>query len=615
MAERRFTDPHEIETIPGTEGWQEMYPYYLLFNKEPPELAKWESSRFWFLDNIHCPRPMYPLDPSLACDMNYSGIGAIANRALMLPDFKSLYPRIVNGYNYVHSFEPETQEEVERRAKKFEPRISYIYENWNEFYTTCIREADRLIEEMKKLEFSELIEEEPESIMSHIITYYPVHNLYDEYLKLWSLMVQMSQQTKKILLPSYGADLVFVDSARRLFPGISDEVITQLVQGFESILFRGLDELQKLAQSAVDLGISEALLNSVNWDEASSTLQLEEAGRKWLEQFEAARDPWFEMSTGEGWQKYDVAWNDDLDYPFAKIKDYVESLKVGKRITRPKEEVLKRRDKITEEYRDLISNEDDRNAFERLLGLTRMVSAATEDHSVYQSSWFHNLYCRKLRRIGELLVHADILKDNEDVFLLNKSDLDSVVWELYTSWARGVPPVSKYYWPKKIERRREIIERFRDWIAPPALGLAPEAVTSANTIVNFGITTELVNSWLEAGAASEEEAKELKGFAVSVGVVVGTARVCRYVEDTADLKPGEIMVTPSTAPAWAPAFQIAGGCVTDMGGLFSHTAIVAREYGLPAVVGTGYATARIKTGDKIRLDGGEGIVTIVERAK
>ena len=74
------------------------------------------------------------------------------------------------------------------------------------------------------------------------------------------------------------------------------------------------------------------------------------------------------------------------------------------------------------------------------------------------------------------------------------------------------------------------------------------------------------------------------------------------------------MVTPSTAPAWAPAFQIAGGCVTDMGGLYSHTAIVAREYGLPAVVGTGYATARIKTGDKLRLDGGKGVVAILERA-
>lgn len=171
MAERRFTDPHELETVPGTEGWQKMYPYYLLFSKEPPELAEWESSRFWFLDNIHCPRPMYPFDASLACDMNYSGIGAVANRAFLLPDFKSLYPRIVNGYTYVHSVEPETGEEIERRAKKFEPRITYVYENWNEFYRTCIEEADRLIEEMKKLEFAELIEEKPESVMSHITTY------------------------------------------------------------------------------------------------------------------------------------------------------------------------------------------------------------------------------------------------------------------------------------------------------------------------------------------------------------------------------------------------------------------------------------------------------------
>lgn len=611
---KRFMDPHEVPPVRGTEGWEEMYSYYLLFSKDDPKRAEYESSRFWFRDNVHLPDPMYPLDPNLACDMNFSGIAAIANRAFSLPNFKSYDPRIVNGYVYVNSVEPEDPEEMQKRAEIFEPRINYIFQNWDKYYAGWTQECDSLLEEMRQLEFAELIEVEPESIMPELYKYYPVHKLYSEYLKLWDIMVRMSQQTKKALLPSYGADLVFIENMRNLFPGISDTAITQIAQGFESKLFRAVEELQKLAQSAFNLGVSGAILESKKWEEASTKLQETDGGRKWLEDFEAGRYPWFEMSTGEGWQKDCVSWNENLDIPLGSLKNYLNALKDGKSIARPKEEVLRRRDEITEEYRSLIKNEEDAKAFDSLIGLTRMVASASEDHSIYQGSWFHNLYDRKLRQIGQLFVNQGILTDKEDVFLFNRQDLDCVVWELYTSWCRGVEPAAKYYWPKRIERRKEIMDRLREWIAPPGLGIVPETIKSPTTIVLFGITPELVNSWWEAGTVSEEEIKELKGFSGSAGIVEGNARVCRSVSDIGTLQPGEIMVTPSTAPTWAPAFQIVGGCVTDMGGIFCHTAIVAREYGIPAVVGTGYATARIKTGDRISVNGDTGVVTIVERA-
>lgn len=614
MAEvRRFMSPHEVPTIPGTEGWEEMYSYYLLFSKEDPVRAEYESSRFWFRDNVHLPEPMYPLDPNLACDMNFSGIAAIANRALLIPNFKSYDPRVVNGYVYVSSVEPEAKE-IPQRAEIFEPRIGYVFENWAKYFEGWTQECDSLLEEMKQLEFAELVEVEPETIMPELHKYYPVHKMYSEYLKLWDIMVRMSQQTKKALLPSYGADLVFIENMRKLFPGISDKAITQLTQGFESKLFRAVEELQQLAQSAFDLGLSKEIKMAKTWEDAEAKLQQKDAGKKWLKEFEDRRYPWFEMSTGEGWQKSCVAWNENLSIPLGYLKDYIDALEAGKAITRPKEEVLKSRDKITKEYRGLIKNKEDAGAFDSLIGLTRMVAAASEDHSIYQGSWFHNLYDRKLRQIGQLLVNQDILKDKEDVFLLNRQNLDCVVWELYTSWCRGVEPAAKYYWPKRIERRKEILERFRAWTAPPGLGIVPETIESPTTIVLFGITPELVNSWWEASEISDEETIELKGFSGSAGEAEGVARVCRTVSDIATLKTGEILVTPSTAPTWAPAFQIVSGVVTDMGGIFSHTAIVAREYGIPAVVGAGYATSRIKSGDKIKIDGDSGVVKIIERA-
>ena len=78
-----------------------------------------------------------------------------------------------------------------------------------------------------------------------------------------------------------------------------------------------------------------------------------------------------------------------------------------------------------------------------------------------------------------------------------------------------------------------------------------------------------------------------------------------------DLEPGEILVAPVTSPSWTPVFGKIAAAVSDIGGIMSHAAIVSREYGLPAVVGTGNATSRIKTGDRVRVDGNTGTVTIL----
>jgi pyruvate,water dikinase len=94
-------------------------------------------------------------------------------------------------------------------------------------------------------------------------------------------------------------------------------------------------------------------------------------------------------------------------------------------------------------------------------------------------------------------------------------------------------------------------------------------------------------------------------------VVEGAARVVRSVDQVADIRDGEILVCGSTSPAWAPIFSKITATVTDVGGVMSHAAIVCREYGLPAVVGTGRATSQIRTGQRIRVDGGAGTVTLL----
>ena len=103
----------------------------------------------------------------------------------------------------------------------------------------------------------------------------------------------------------------------------------------------------------------------------------------------------------------------------------------------------------------------------------------------------------------------------------------------------------------------------------------------------------------------------LKGIAVSPGIVTGKARVILRTDDDQHVEAGEILVAPFTDPAWTPYFLPAAGVVMDMGGVLSHGAIIAREYGIPAVVNVGPATRIIKTGQEICVDADRGIVTLL----
>jgi len=102
----------------------------------------------------------------------------------------------------------------------------------------------------------------------------------------------------------------------------------------------------------------------------------------------------------------------------------------------------------------------------------------------------------------------------------------------------------------------------------------------------------------------------LTGMPVSPGVVEGTVHVV-FDPHASQLAPGEILVCPGTDPAWTPLFMAAGGLVMEVGGLMTHGSVVAREYGIPAVVGVHEATSRLKTGQRIRVDGSSGEVVVL----
>jgi pyruvate,water dikinase len=117
--------------------------------------------------------------------------------------------------------------------------------------------------------------------------------------------------------------------------------------------------------------------------------------------------------------------------------------------------------------------------------------------------------------------------------------------------------------------------------------------------------------WMPA-RSNQAAGRTIQGIGASPGRVTGRARVIHGPEEFDRMKPGDILVATITTPAWTPLFAMAAGIVTDVGGPLSHSSIVAREYGVPAVLGTGVATHRIQTGQLIAVDGDGGVVTLGE---
>ena len=111
-------------------------------------------------------------------------------------------------------------------------------------------------------------------------------------------------------------------------------------------------------------------------------------------------------------------------------------------------------------------------------------------------------------------------------------------------------------------------------------------------------------------ASQRQRGDVIKGAGASSGRVTAPARVLAGPQDFGRMEPGDVLVARITTPAWTPLFAMASAIVTDVGGPLSHSSIVAREYGIPAVLGTGVATQRLATGQQVTVDGDAGTVTV-----
>jgi pyruvate,water dikinase len=599
-----FPSPFEIETPPGCEGWEEMYPHYALFAEERREP---DEARLWFWNSMHFPVPMPAFDVT-SIDGPYYALGAWQNRSFAVPPAMGIDYRVVNSYIYI-SVNPVTDPaKIAERAEFFQKRAGYYFENWNDLYGTWRGKMDALLAELTALEVPELPEYEPDAVVfgDENTTFYKVLDAYSRTLRMCELMWQHHFE---FLLLGYGAYLTFSDFCKQALPDIPDQHIAQMVAGIDVIMFKPDEELRRMARLALDNGLAAVFADGRSPEEVDAELAKSDEGRAWLDELEKVKDPWFNMGTGDGLYHYYRSWFDDPGIPYASIAGHISALQEGRDIERPTEQLAAERDRLAEGYAELLSD-DQRGPFQELLGLSRTVFPYVEEHKFFCDYWFLTRWYNKIREFGALLAEHDYLDDSEDVFQLSRHEVMQALEELVLHWASGGLALGGSHWKPIAARRKALLAKLADWTPPPALGTMPEAANQDPiTVMLWGITPERLQEWARA---QDGASIELHGSAAAPGVVEGPARVVKSVDQIGEVRDGEILVCGSTSPAWAPIFSRISATVTDIGGVMSHTAIVCREYGLPAVVGTGRATAQIRTGQRIRVDGGAGTVTVLD---
>jgi pyruvate,water dikinase len=601
---KSFPAPSSLQVVKGTERAQEAYPYYMQFTQE-------DDARFWFYNSMHFPEPMSAFDVTTA-EAAYCALGAANTRVHSLPTTLGIDYRIINGRIYIGGNSVSDPAEIARRTEQFQRRAFYYYENWERLFAQWKDKMMNLIREAEKLAKPELPDFEP---FEHVRAGRGIasnHYLLDIYQKTLEGYFRMWHYHFEFLLLGYGAYLTFFDFCKKAFPEISEQTVARMVSGIEAEIFRPDDELRRLARRAIELGVDGALMDGASPSVVIKALeQLGEPGKTWLEELAIARDPWFNINVGDGFYHYHRSWNDDLSMPFGALPGYIANVRAGERIERPIQKLMEERTRLIAEYRELLNSDEERAAYDQMITLAHRVFPYVEGHKFYCEHWYTNLFFNKIREFGALLARQGFFPDTEDVFQLTHFELEEAIVDLMISWSNGSPPRGPSRWPAIVQERKAAIAEWAKHTTPPALGPVPDVIDDPAIVMLWGITRESLDAWLTA--ESQPDSREIKGFAASSGVAEGVARVVKSVDEIARLRHGDILVCQVTNPTWAPVFQKIAAAVSDIGGSMSHAAIVAREYGLPAVVGTGTATQAIKDGQRIRVDGGRGVVTILSQ--
>jgi pyruvate,water dikinase len=232
-----------------------------------------------------------------------------------------------------------------------------------------------------------------------------------------------------------------------------------------------------------------------------------------------------------------------------------------------------------------------RKLFDTTLRWARTFTVLRED-SIFEIGLAYPQLREMLLELGRRLAEAGAIDAPNDVFWLERREAE-----------QGAKALDRSEALEDLSERVE--DRKRRWraekrVTPPPQLPKRERILGINTDVFMPVSSE------------EHTDTVLKGVGCSPGQVTAAARVLHGPEDFDEMRHGDVLVADITTPAWTPLFALASGIVTNVGGPLSHGSIVAREYGIPAVLGTGVATKRVESGQRVTVDGDAGTVSLLE---
>jgi pyruvate,water dikinase len=244
------------------------------------------------------------------------------------------------------------------------------------------------------------------------------------------------------------------------------------------------------------------------------------------------------------------------------------------------------------------ASHEDKEKLQTALDLALKMTPLTPDHHFYMDQGTYARMRLVLIGVGRKLVELGGLSQPDDIMFLKYDELRKLSANLPTFDAKSI-----------VKQRRK--EREKAFAMRPPLW--------AGTITDWSMYGEpykqVLWDWPGIYERSKDAAKQpagsVKGLGASAGVFEGVARVVESADQFDQVKKGEVLVCKMTSPSWVVLFTKIGGLVTDSGGALSHPAVVSREFGIPAVVGTRTATQMIKTGQRVRLNGASGLVDIL----
>lgn len=529
-----------------------------------------DSSLTWDWDDMHMPFALVPLAEDYALTL-----GAGMNlRYTVLGDFpQRLRCRVWNGYAYFayDPGAPETERPAirERWMAALRGRVEVVDAWWR----------DEAIPEIRRLEAS--------------IRVTPVDDLSPEALATaWNDAWAATQRLWDLhFIAIEGPYIVMEDLAdcyEAIVPEAAPGEAVGLVAGSRNELFEVELELERLVEIARGLPEVVAALASgtVAIDGARHAVEATDlagldGGGAFLEHLAAFLD-----THGHLGQAFDdlleASWFDEPSIVLSQV---------GLRLTHPPDDAETRRtrlragaDALAEKARArLVGQPEEAEKFERLLTYGRAIGPMTEDHNY----WLDRLAQARIRtfalRVGRRLVAAGCFDAPKEILFLFRDEVRATI-----DRPTDLRPL--------VAARRLEHDRRRRLVPPRTLGADPG---------------ERTGDRFDGNRIASDDPRLLRGTGASGGVVRGPARVTLTSADFGRIRPGDIIVCPSSNPSWVPVFTVAGGLVTNTGGVTSHAAVVAREFGLPAVVGTGDATVRIGDGALVEIDGTLGTVRLL----